>query len=50
MVLIPHTAGTLVNEAVAGTSSPDPGYAGNKAYAHVHVVHPSTPHVPSFTG
>ncbi len=50
VVLIPHTAGTLVNEAVAGTSSPDPGYAGNKAYAHVHVVHHSTPHVPSFTG
>ncbi len=50
VVLIPRTAGTLINEAVAGTSSPDPGYAGNRAYSRVHVVHPSTPHVPSFTG
>ena len=50
VVLLPHTAGTLTNEAIAGTSSPDPDYSGNLAYAHVHVVRRSTPHVPSFTG
>jgi hypothetical protein len=57
--LVPHHEGELVNQAVAGTSTLDPGYAGNTAHATVLVKRPSgpptpprppRPPVPSFTG
>ena len=51
--LIPHNAGTFTNGAVGGSSTPDPSYAGDRAFTSVHVRRQggeAHPHVPSFTG
>ena len=53
IVMIPNVAGTFVNGAFVGTSTPDPSFTGDESYATVHVKNRGTtpePHVPNFTG
>jgi hypothetical protein len=53
IVMIPNVAGTFVNGVFVGTSTPDPSFTGDEAYATVHVKNRGTtpePHVPNFTG
>jgi len=51
--MTPHAVGPFTNGVVGGAATPDPSYAGDKAFTTVHVKPPgsgSHPHFPSFTG